>query len=208
MISKSKGRKLPKIISNKELIKFISCINTKCSTGNRNYAIITMLYRAGLRVSEVCNLTLSDIDFENGLLNIQNAKGNKDRYTALDNIAAEVCKNWMKIRPESEYFFCTLKGGQLDTRYIREVCYRLSEKSGVYIQDGKIQKPMHPHTLRHLFATRALNDVGMNIREVQEMLGHSSLSTTQIYTHVQPKELAKKYRQKSETLCEIISICS
>lgn len=203
-----KSRKLPKIISREELIKFISCISLKCPTGIRNYAIITIIYRSGLRVSEVCNLTLSDIDFENGLINIQQGKGNKDRYTVLDNTAAETLKKWIEIRPDSIYLFCTLKGGQLDTRYIREVCYRLSEKSGVYIQDGKEKKPVRPHTLRHFFATQALNDMDMNLREVQEMLGHSNLSTTQVYTHVQPKELAKKYRQRSEFFEEVQQQCS
>ena len=189
---------LPKIIDQKSVKKLLSKINLSCPTGIRNYAIIMAMYRGGLRVSEVCNLTLSDIDFDSGILYIQQGKGSKDRYTVIDNVAIDAFKNWLAIRPESQFFFCTLQGGQLDQRYIREVCYRLSKKAGVYIQDGTQQKPVHPHAFRHTFATRALNDVGMNIREVQVMLGHSSLASTMIYTHVQPKELAEKYRQRSK----------
>jgi site-specific recombinase XerD len=166
--------KLPKIIDKKDINKMLTKINLDCTTGVRNYALMLSMCRSGLRVSEVCNLTERDVDLENGLL------------------------YWLEIKPSSEYFFCTLQGGQLNQRYIRELCYRLSRKAGVYIQDGDEQKPVHPHTLRHSFATRALNDLGMNIREVQTMLGHSNLSTTMIYTHIQPKELAEKYRQKSK----------
>jgi site-specific recombinase XerD len=190
--------KLPKVINKKDINKMLSCINLSCPTGIRNYAIMLSMYRSGLRVQEVCDLKACDVDFENGLLYIQQSKGNKDRYTVLDNTTIEAFRKWDMIRPNSLYFFSTLKGGQLDQRYIREVCYRLSKKAGVYIQDGDKKKLVHPHTLRHSFATRSLNDVGMNIREVQTMLGHSSLSTTMIYTHVQPKELAEKYRQRSK----------
>jgi len=190
--------KLPKIIDKKDINKLLAKINLNCPTGVRNYAIMMAMCRGGLRVSEVCNLAVQDIDLENGLLYLQQAKGDKDRYTVLDNTAIEAFQKWLVLRPDSKYFFSTLKGGILNQRYIREVCYTLSKKAGVYIQDGDVQKPVHPHTLRHSFATRALNDVGMNIREVQTMLGHSSLSSTMIYTHVQPKELAEKYRQKSK----------
>jgi integrase/recombinase XerC len=190
--------KLPKIIDKKDINKMLTKINLDCTTGVRNYALMLSMCRSGLRVSEVCNLTERDVDLENGLLYIQQGKGDKDRYTVMDNKTIEAFQNWLEIKPSSEYFFCTLQGGQLNQRYIRELCYRLSRKAGVYIQDGDEQKPVHPHTLRHSFATRALNDLGMNIREVQTMLGHSNLSTTMIYTHIQPKELAEKYRQKSK----------
>lgn len=193
--------KLPKIVPQKDVTKMLKAINLGCPTGVRNYAVIMAMCRGGLRVSEVCKLAAQDVDLEGGLLYIQLAKGldgGKDRYTVIDNPAIEAFKNWLAIRPESKYFFSTLKGGKLCERYVREVCYRLSKKAGVYIQDGEEQKPVHPHTLRHVMATRALNDVGMNIRELQTMLGHSSLASTMIYTHVQPKELAEKYRSRSK----------
>jgi len=101
----------------------------------------------------------------------------------------------LKIRPDSQYFFCTLKGGILDTRYIRDVCYRMSEKAGVYIQDGKEKKLVSPHKLRHSALTSLLKE-GFNIREVQEIAGHANLATTQIYTHVAIDELQDKFANR------------
>jgi len=154
------------------------------------------MYRAGLRVSEVCNLTLSDVNFETGLIYVQQGKCGKDRYVPMDNDIMTSLQAWLKIRPESEYFFCTLQGGQLDTRYVREVCYRLSTKAGVYIQDGTKKKPVSPHKLRHTMATELLKSKDFNIREIQTLLGHSSINTTMIYTHVVLDELQEKIRKR------------
>lgn len=187
--------KLPKIVASKDVSKMLKQINTNCPTGIRNYAIVIMMYRAGLRVSEVCNLSLSDVNFENQGVFIQQGKGKKDRYSYMDNEALNAAKAWMSIRPESEYFFCTLQGGILDTRYIREVCYRISKKAGVFIQDGTEQKPVSPHKLRHTCMTQLLKE-GLNIREVQEIAGHSSLNTTMIYTHIINEELAAKMKNR------------
>lgn len=193
---------LPKVISGEDVYKLLAQINTKCPTGIRNYAILMTIWRAGLRVSEICKLTLPNVNLNTGLINVQQAKGRKDRYTVVDDEATEACQRWVEAREragiDGKYYFCTLSGSKLDPRYIRDVCYRLSEKAGVYVQDGDKQKPVHPHTLRHCFATRSLNEVEMNIREVQEMLGHKNLNSTMIYTHVQPIKLAEKYRERSK----------
>ena len=187
--------KLPKIIDQRSVKKMLACINVNCATGIRNYAIVMMLYRAGLRVQEVCNLTVSDVNFESGLIYVQQAKGKKDRYVPMDDDIVGTAKKWLAIHPESNFFFCTLEGGQLDQRYIREVCYRISKKAGVYIQDGAEKKPVSPHKLRHTMATELLKE-GFNIREVQEELGHSSISTTMIYTHVVMDELQAKINKR------------
>ena len=187
--------KLPKTISETDAVKMLSAINTKCPTGCRNYAILMMMYREGLRVSEVANLTVPDISFEGNTIYIQQGKGKKDRIIPLDAEAREACLAWLKIRPDSQYFFCTLKGGILDTRYIRDVCYRMSEKAGVYIQDGKEKKLVSPHKLRHSALTSLLKE-GFNIREVQEIAGHANLATTQIYTHVAIDELQDKFANR------------
>jgi integrase/recombinase XerD len=187
--------KLPKIIDQKSVKKMLLQINTGCPTGTRNYAIVIMMYRAGLRVQEVCNLGLSDVNFETGLIYVQQGKGKKDRYVPMDSDIINSCKLWLSIRPDSNYFFCTLKGGQMDQRYIREVCYRISEKAGVFIQDGTEMKPVSPHKLRHTCATELLKE-GFNIREVQEELGHSSVSTTMVYTHVVMDELQDKIMKR------------
>ena len=188
--------KLPKIIDQKSVKKMLAQINTKCPTGCRNYAILIMMYRAGLRVSEVCNLRLADVNFDTGLIYVQQGKGGKDRYIPMDNDIMTSLQVWLKIRPDSEYLFCTLQGGQLDTRYVREVCYRLSSKAGVYIQDGTKKKPVSPHKLRHTMATELLKSKDFNIREIQTLLGHSSINTTMIYTHVVLDELQEKIRKR------------
>lgn len=194
---KKYAKKLPKFINEQQLDKMIEQINSGCTIGARNMAILVVLFRSGLRVSEITNLIPEDLDFINGLILVQSGKGNKDRYTVMDQKTAEVLEHWLKLRPRSIYLFPTFKGGKLDTRYIRQMCYRISEKAGVYLQDGKEKKLVNPHALRHGFATRALNELDMNIREVQEMLGHENLSTTSVYTHVNPLGLAKKYRERS-----------
>jgi len=188
--------KLPKIVPQKDALKMLKAINLECATGVRNYAIIIMMYRAGLRVSEICNLALSDANFETGLIYIQQGKGKKDRYTILDDDITETLKRWLAISPESNYLFCTLEGGQLNVRYIREVCYRLSTKAGVFIQDGQEKKKVSPHKLRHSCFTELLRDGTCNIREVQELAGHASLNTTMIYTHVVMDELQEKIRKR------------
>lgn len=187
--------KLPKIVSKDGILAMLDQINTKCPTGCRNYAIIMMMWRCGLRVSEVCNLTPADVNIESGSIYVQQGKGKKDRYTYMDMMTLESVKRWLKIRPYSPYFFCTLEGGQLQQRYVREVCYRISKKAGVYIQDGVKKKPVSPHKLRHTCLTSLLKS-GFNIREVQEIAGHASLNTTMIYTHVDNQELAAKMRSR------------
>lgn len=188
--------KLPKIIDRRSVTKMLKQLNLNCPTGIRNYAIVIMMYRAGLRVQEVCNLTLSDVNFETGLIYVQQSKGKKgkkkDRYVPMDSDIIKTCQDWLAVRPQSDYFFCTLEGGKLDQRYIREVCYRISKKAGVYIQDGAKQKPVSPHKFRHSFATELVREKECNIRDIQELLGHSSVSTTQIYTHVVMDELQAK----------------
>lgn len=191
------SRKLPKAISKDSMSKMLNQLNVECATGCRNYAILMTFYRAGLRVSELCNLALSDVNFETELIYVQSGKGAKDRYIPMDADVITTAKSWLQIRPESEFFFCTHKGGQLDTRYIREMCYRISEKARVFIQDGREKKKVSPHKLRHSFATDLLKSGDFNIREVQELLGHSSISTTQIYTHVTIDEMAKKFKNRA-----------
>ena len=192
------AKKLPKFINEDQFNAMVEQINPNCFMGARNIAILTVIFRSGLRVSEVADLLPGYLYFENGLIFIEDGKGKKDRYTVLDDATIEVIKNWMEFRPDNaEYLFCTKKGGQLDTRYIRDMHYRVSEKAGVYIQSGREQKKVSPHKLRHGFATRAYHELGMSLQELQEMLGHSEISTTSIYLHTNPLAVAKKYRERS-----------
>lgn len=193
---KRKPSKLPKFISQSDVLKILDCINTKCWTGVRNYAIIIVLYRAGLRVSELCNLTLSDCNFETGMIYVQNGKGGKDRMVPMDNDIISSLQAWIGICPESPFAFCTGQGERLDPRYVRELCYRLSAKAGVYVQDGKEKKKVSPHKFRHSCFTSMLQEGNLNIREIQKLAGHSRLETTMIYTHVVMDDIKDKVRKR------------
>jgi site-specific recombinase XerD len=188
--------KLPKIVKDDAVEKMLSKINTKCTIGARNYAIIMIMWRCGLRVQEVCNLMFADVNTETGSVYVQQGKGKKDRYTYMDKETTEAVQDWLKVRPESTFLFCTMQGGQLQQRYIREMCYRISKKAGVYIQDGRKKRPVNPHVFRHTCLTNLLQKEGFSIREVQEIAGHSDLSTTQVYLHVDNQELAAKMRNR------------
>jgi site-specific recombinase XerD len=188
--------KLPKIIKDDAVEKMLNQLNMDCPIGIRNYAIIMIMWRCALRVQEVCDLMLADADTETGSVYVQQGKGKKDRYTYMDKETTEAVQDWLKVRPESTFLFCTMQGGQLDQRYIREMCYRISKKAGVYIQDGRKKKPVNPHVFRHTCLTNLLQREGFNIREVQEIAGHAHLSTTEVYLHVDNQELAAKMRNR------------
>lgn len=199
------SRKLPKFINENQVVKLLDQINENCATGARNKAILMIMYRAGLRVSEVANLALPDMDFDSPMIYVQQSKANKkgekkDRFIPMDLDIINSCKQWLKFRPESEFFFCTMKGTILDTRYIREMTYRISEKAEVYIQDGREKKKVSPHKLRHSFATNSLRNDEFNIRELQEILGHSDISTTQIYTSVVLDDISKKFKNRKSIM--------
>ncbi len=172
-------------------------VNLRYPTGQRNRVILQVLYRCGLRVSEVCNLTLPDVDFLNRMLYIQEGKGGKDRYVPLDDETVLWLHRWLDIRPgNGEYFFTTCaegRGNQLNVRYVRDAVYRISKTAGVYIQNGKKRKPVSPHAFRHTYATELLEE-GFGIHEVQQLLGHSDIKTTSIYLAVRPQQLAAKIR--------------
>lgn len=190
------GRKLPKIIPRDDIKKILALPNIKCATGLRNRCILQAMYRGGLRVEEALCLAPEDVNFKEGFFYVQGGKGGKDRYTPLDQETINWLQKWAAIRPESDYFFCTLKGGKMDQSYVRHLLRRLSQKANVYIRDGKRLKPVHPHLFRHSFATELLEE-GFSIYEVKELLGHSSIATTEVYLHVMPEKLAAKVRARA-----------
>jgi site-specific recombinase XerD len=187
------GRKLPKVLNQEQVSKFLSVINVNTMTGKRQMAIIMVMLKCGLRVSEVTKLTKADIDFDRHTLYIQMGKGNKDRYVPMSNTVEDCIREWLKIAPESKWLFSTFKGKQSAARNICEMVYSLSKRSGVYLQDGADKKLVHPHSLRHTYATELLNK-GMSIVDIGKLLGHSHISTTQIYTHISMTDLIGKIR--------------
>lgn len=178
-----KPQKLPKVLSREEIERFLAQFNTKCPTGLRNRVIMQVLYRCGLRVSEMCDLSPEDVDIEHRFIYVQQGKNSRDRYISIGDVTADWLKQWSDIRPKSDYFFSTLKGESLYPVYIRQVCARKSEQAGVYVNDNHKMRPIWPHLLRACFATELLEE-GTSIRVVQELLGHKNVSTTQIYTKV------------------------
>jgi len=187
--------KLPKILKKRDIKKMFSVIDTNTQTGLRNSVCIHLMYRGGLRNSEVRNLHLDDVDIEQGLIYVQQGKNHKDRYIPMDDVTVNICKRWLKVHPDCEYFVCTIDARQLSERYLRELSYRISRKAKVYINDNHKKKPVNPHVFRHTYATELLKE-GYNIREVQELLGHSSIQTTMIYTHIDMDELAAKIKKR------------
>jgi integrase/recombinase XerD len=193
-------KKLPKIISREDAATFLCSINTKTITGLRNRVALQLMYRCGLRVSEVCNLTPHDLylDCEYPVIHIYEGKGGVDRDVGADPETVGLCQKWMEVRPESEYFLCAVskgaEGNKLSERQLRDFCRRLSEKTGIYLRNGRKKQAVHPHTFRHCCATERLED-GWDLKQVQDLLGHADMQTTSIYLHVRPMVLRKKMQE-------------
>ena len=146
--------------------------------------MVTLSYACGFRVSELIRLKVSDLNFEEMVGYVRQGKGRKDRMFNLPQKIAQKLKKQVEIQKESnqEYLFSG-RNGSLTDRNIQKIVRNAAKKAG-------IKKDVHPHTLRHSFATHLLEN-GVDIRKIQELLGHADLSTTQIYTHISTEELKK-----------------
>ncbi|MBP5445128.1 MAG: tyrosine-type recombinase/integrase [Acholeplasmatales bacterium] len=189
-------KRLPNILDNEEISLMLEVIDTNKPLGKRNYLIIDLLYSLGLRVSELCNLKINDFDFYSNSLIVKSGKGNKDRYLVLhDKLILELkdyittARNLLlagSMEEDNRHLLINYKGTTLTPRGVRKILNTIMDKTG---ETYKIT----PHMLRHSCATVLLNH-GMDLRSVQEILGHSMLSTTQIYTDVAIDEVKEKYR--------------
>jgi integrase/recombinase XerD len=184
------GRTLPKVIEKEEVERLLAQPNPKYPTGLRNRSILEVMYRCGLRLSEAIDLKPSHIRWKNQELLVRQGKGKKDRVVPIDGRCMLWLERWKAKRPESTWFFCNLKGGKLQPRYLQQMMEREAQAAG-------LSQKVTPHMLRHTCATELL-DEGFTLREVQEFLGHSSVATTQIYTHVRPKALGDKIRARGQ----------
>ena len=175
------GRALPKDLSEHDVEALILAPDTSTALGLRDRAMFEVLYACGLRVSELLNLRLELINLKQGYLRIV-GKGNKERLVPLGQVACEWIERYLaQSRPQlyksaTDYVFLTLQGGIMSRQNFWYAIKRYALQAG-------IQAELSPHTLRHAFATHLLNH-GADLRVVQVLLGHSDLSTTQIYTHV------------------------
>lgn len=175
------GLKLPGILSVEEIDNMISQIDLSKPEGHRNKAIIETLYGCGLRVSELVNLRLTDIH-ENEAFIIVTGKGNKQRLVPIGKIALQQIEFYKQFRNQlpkiydSNVLYLNRRGKKLTRAMIFHIIKDLAAKAG-------IRKNIHPHTFRHSFATHLIQN-GADLRAVQEMLGHESILTTEIYTHI------------------------
>ena len=177
------GRKLPEVMSIEEIDLLIAAIDLSANEGHRNKAILETLYSCGLRVSELVNLRFSDLYFEEGFIRVI-GKGNKERLVPVSKTVEKEIKIYQdnyrvhkKIKAGDENtVFLNRRGSKLTRVMIFTIIKNLAEISG-------LNKSVSPHTFRHSFATHMIEG-GANLRAVQEMLGHESITTTEIYTHL------------------------
>jgi integrase/recombinase XerD len=177
------GKKLPSVLEKEEIDALINAVDLSKNEGHRNRAIIETLYSCGLRVSELVNLKITNLYFEEGFIRVI-GKGNKERLVPVsDTVEKEVnaYKNYVRvhqdIKPGNEdILFLNRRGSKLTRVMIFTIIQQLA-------QAIDLRKSISPHTFRHSFATH-LVEGGANLRAIQEMLGHESISTTEIYTHL------------------------
>lgn len=182
------GLYLPDTLSLEEIEKLISATEENTDLAKRNRCMIEVLYGCGLRVSELTELQISNINFKENYLKIQ-GKGDKVRFVPLADYTADFIKNYInnirskqKINPKhSDILFLNSRGAQISRQMVFLIIKEIVKKAG-------IQKNISPHTFRHSFATHLLQN-GADLRFIQEMLGHSSITTTEIYTHLNTEEL-------------------
>jgi len=177
------GRKLPDVLRLDEIESLLAAIDLSKDEGTRNHAIIEVLYACGLRVTELVGLRISDLMFNEGFIRIT-GKGNKQRIVPIGNRAIHLVENYMSlirshqniVKGHEDIVFLNRRGAKLTREMIFTIIKRTAVLAGIH-------KRISPHTFRHSFATH-LVEGGADLRAVQEMLGHESITTTEIYTHL------------------------
>ena len=185
-------KRLPDFFYEEELSQLFKACETETALGKRNKALLELLYATGIRVGECCKIQLKDIDLSLSTVLIH-GKRKKDRYVPFGSFAQDALEDYikdgrpdlLKAKDDHGHLFVNFRGGPLTDRGIREILNKLIEKSAL---TGKI----HPHKLRHSFATHMMSN-GADMRTVQELLGHAFLSSTQVYTHVTKEHLRNIY---------------
>lgn len=208
-----RSKRLPDTLTKEETQALIAQVHTSSATGLRNRAMLAAMLGAGLRVSEVVGLYPADIDFGEGTLRVNDGKGGRDRVIPVDAETLAHLRAWAEKRKTlgvngRQPFFCRIRtnagakvlaaGEGISTRTVQALVTGLGKKAG-------LEKAVHPHLLRHTYATGLL-DHGFTIREVQELLGHSDVSTTMIYTHVNPAALKAKVQGQADLAAQIAAL--
>jgi len=171
-----KKEKLPEVISKEEVLRIL-----QYTTNIKHHCILSLLYSAGLRISELLNLKIEDIESDRMLIRVRNTKGNRERYTLLSETVLNKLRIYYRKASPKEYLFEGVKGGQYSKTSVSVILKKSAKKAG-------IQKNVYPHMLRHCFATHLLEN-GEDLRYIQVLMGHKSSKTTEIYTHVAMRKL-------------------
>lgn len=191
LASPSIGKHLPDVLSTEEVDSIIAAIDPGMREARRDHAIIETLYSCGLRVSELCELLISNLYLDEGYIRVH-GKGNKERLVPISQVAIDCLREWLEERAElriksghEDYVFISMRRG---TRLSRITLFvRIKQLASL----AGIQKSISPHTFRHSFATHLLEG-GANLRAIQAMLGHESIATTEIYTHIDRSHLREQ----------------
>ncbi len=171
-------RRPPEVLSEPEAIALIKACSTRAPTGVRNRALIAVLWRSGLRISEALQLELRDVDLQAGSLRVRHGKGDKSRTVGVDEQTAAMLARWIdrrrKLSPGARApVFCTLAGGRIDPSYVRHLLPRLAAKAG-------LDRRVHAHGLRHTYASELARE-RTPINVIRDALGHTSLAVTDRY---------------------------
>jgi integrase/recombinase XerC len=178
-------KRLPSFLPKDESKGLLDAEMERSEAGLRDHALLEFLYATGLRVAECCGLDLDDVDRRRGAVRVM-GKGGKERVVPAGDAALGALDAWLSVRGEERgALFTNSRGGRLGTRSVHRIVKRRARAAG-------IDRRVTPHTLRHTFATHMLGE-GADLRLIQELLGHSRLTTTQRYTHVSPEQLMKVY---------------
>lgn len=201
------GRELPKTLTRDEVDLLLARPNLAAPTGLRNRAMLELMVHAGLRVQEVTGIHLRDWRPKDHELHIRPevGKGGREAYLPLDDQVEHYLERWKQIRRPyaagDPHLFTTLRGTPVGPKYVWEMVERYARRAGVQKQHqtkcpkGCQSSHVHPHLLRHTFATELLRD-GFDLREVQTLMRHADIRTTVIYTHVHDAHLAEKLRAR------------
>lgn len=187
-------RRLPETLTPEEVEKLLDAPSRMSAQGLRDRAFLELFYSSGLRVSELCSLELQAIDLDEGFLRVEAGKRNKDRVVPVGGVAIKAIRDYLTqgrpqlVRPKTGSAVFLSNRGQPISR--KTVWYWIKQ----YAEQAGIRKAVKPHLLRHSFATHLLSN-GADLRAIQEMLGHADISTTEIYTKVEPERLLSAHQQ-------------
>jgi integrase/recombinase XerD len=195
--ARSRPRELPKVLSSEEVAALMAVPNLDAPTGLRNRCILAVMHRAGLRVSEACDLELRDVRWREEQLHLraEATKTKTEAYQTLNSETLALLERWKVVRrqyaaratPRSPYLFTTLQGGRVGRQYVWSMLQRYARRAGI--------EHAHPHMLRHTLATELLRE-GYDLREVQKVMRHADIRTTVVYTHISDVQLHARLRER------------